>query len=68
MLSQKDIEDRAIRTDKKLLEIVERIRGNSNKNIPLRKRSLCLECGDYFCCKSIIFTNNVNSVLINLKG
>lgn len=38
MLSQKDIEDRAVRTDKKLLEIAERIRGNSNKKCPPKKK------------------------------
>ncbi|WP_061308227.1 MULTISPECIES: DUF1778 domain-containing protein [Clostridium] len=37
--SQKMIEDRAIRTDKKLLEIAEQIRGNNNKkNSPKKKR------------------------------
>lgn len=38
MLSQKDIEDRAVRTDKKLLEIAERIRGNSNKKCSPKKK------------------------------
>ncbi len=38
MLSQKDIEDRAIRTDKKLLEIAEKIRGNSNKKCSHKKK------------------------------
>lgn len=38
MLSQKDIEDRAVRTDKKLLEIAEKIRGNSNKKCSPKKK------------------------------
>lgn len=38
MLSQKDIEDRAVRTDKKLLEIAERIRDNSNKKYSTKKK------------------------------
>lgn len=38
MLSQKDIEDRAVRTDKKLLEIAERIRGNNNKKYSPNKK------------------------------
>ena len=38
MLSQKDIEDRAVRTDKKLLEISEKIRGNSNKKCSTKKK------------------------------
>ena len=38
MLSQKDIEDRAVRTDKKLLDIAERIRGNSNKKCSPKKK------------------------------
>lgn len=43
MLSQKYIEDRAVRTDKKLLEIAERIRDNSNKkNSHKRKKFMFL--------------------------
>lgn len=38
MLSQKNIEDRAIRTEKKLLEISERIRGNNNRKKSSKKR------------------------------
>lgn len=38
MLSQKDIEDRAVRTDKKLLEIAEKIRGNNNKKCSPKKK------------------------------
>ena len=38
MLSQKDIEDRALRADKKLLEIAEKIRGNSNKKCSPKKK------------------------------
>lgn len=35
---QQSIEDRAIRTDKKLLEIAEKIRGNSNKKCSPKKK------------------------------
>lgn len=38
MLSQKNIEDRVIRTDKKLLELAERIRDNSNKKCSPKKK------------------------------
>lgn len=38
MLSQKDIEDRAVRTDKKLLDIAEKIRGNNNKKCSSKKK------------------------------
>lgn len=36
MLSQKDIEDRAIRTEKKLIEIAEKIRSNKSKKLTSR--------------------------------
>lgn len=38
VLSQKYIENRAVRTDKKLLEIAERIRGNNNKKDSSKKK------------------------------
>ncbi|WP_252251000.1 hypothetical protein [Clostridium sp. ZBS13] len=37
-LAKKHKEDRAIRTDKKLLEIAEKIRGNSNKKCSHKKK------------------------------
>lgn len=36
MLLQKDIEDRAIRTEKKLIEIAEKIRSNKSKKLTSR--------------------------------
>ena len=45
MLSQKDIEDRAVRTDKKLLEIAERIRSNSNKKNSHKKKKFMFWVG-----------------------